>query len=55
MMGRGRGWARGTIVPNGLNSPTESEFHFSYFILLRCPSRNLWDHIAYNFTKEYKM
>ena len=27
--------------PMGLNSPTESEFHFSYFILLRCPSGDL--------------
>ena len=26
-------------LPMGLNSPTESEFHFSYFIFQRYPSK----------------
>ena len=29
-------------LPMGLNSPTESEFHFSYFIFLCYPSRISW-------------
>ena len=28
-------------LPMGLNSPIESEFRFSYFSFLRCPSENL--------------
>ena len=31
-------------MPVGLNSPTESEFHISYFILLSCPTENLKAH-----------
>ena len=34
------------LLPMGLNSPTESEFRFSYFIFLRCPSGILRDLIT---------
>ena len=35
------------LRPMGLNSPRVFEFHFSYFILLRCPSENLREFIVY--------
>ena len=48
------------LRPMGLNSPRVFEFHFSYFILLRCPSETYGNLLCttniciYDFTKEYK-